>query len=65
MFFFIQFLVVTVIMAAALLLAQPEVPVFPLRSDLEALGRGCGFVIHLPARVLRSIRTPDALQALA
>jgi hypothetical protein len=55
MFFFIQFLVVTIIMAVALLLARPEVPVFGRKSDHDTLKRGCGFVIHLPSRVIRSV----------
>ena len=42
MFFFIQFLVVVTVMAVALLLAMPEVPIVGSELDIAWLGRSEG-----------------------
>ena len=55
MFFFIQFLVVMTLMTVALLLARPEILTLGGESWHEALRRSFALVIHLPARVLRSV----------
>jgi hypothetical protein len=52
-FFLIQFLLVLTIMVVALLIAQPEVPLFGLGSGRGALSRSFIFVVALPGRMLR------------
>jgi hypothetical protein len=54
-FFFVQLLVVLMIMIAALLLARPEVPVWGREPGHQALRRSLVFVTHLPSRVVRSL----------
>ncbi len=55
MFFFIQFLVVMIIMTVALLLARPEVPALGRETRHKGLSRSYAFIIHLPSRVYRSV----------
>ena len=51
MFFFIQFLAVTMIMAIALLFARPEVPTFGGGAKCGALSRSAAAMVQLWARV--------------
>ncbi len=55
MFFFVQFLVVTVIMIVALLFAGPEEMALGSEPEHQALRRGWGLVIHLPHRISRFV----------
>ena len=55
MFFFIQFLVVVTVMAVALLLAMPEVPIVGSELDIAWLKRSVVLALHLPSRGFRSV----------
>jgi hypothetical protein len=51
MFFFIQFLAVTMIMAIALLFARPEVPTFGAGAKCGAFSRSVAVMVQLWDRV--------------
>ena len=55
MFFFIQFLVVVTVMAVALLLAMPEVPIVGSELDIAWLKRTVAMALHLPSRGFRAV----------
>ena len=55
MFFFIQFLVVAILMAVALLMARPEARLFGHSAGHSTLRRAIAYALHLPGRVLHSL----------